>query len=324
MIKRIPIIAGEPDSINSEIIAKSWRNLNKQEKNRIFVVGNYNLLKNQLNFLKINIPLKRINSLKDCKENNLLYVLDVTLNSSEIFPKNKKKVKRYIFECFKLALKIIKNKKIRFLISCPLNKKILFNNSRIGLTEYLSKLDKKKRETIMMIFNEKFSVIPLTNHIRHKSIQKIISKNLIINKVTKISRCYKKVFKKKPNIAITGLNPHNDENRSQSEEKKIILPSIKHLKKKNINVHGPFPADTIFLKNKVKSYNLIVGMYHDQVLAPFKAVNGFDAINITLGLDFLRVSPDHGTGKDIIGKKLADASSLLKAIKFVFKYGYKT
>ena len=127
-----------------------------------------------------------------------------------------------------------------------------------------------------------------------------------------------KLLKRKPRIAILGLNPHNDEFRSASEEKKIILPAIKKLKKNKYNVMGPFSADTIFLNKKKYRYDVIVGMYHDQVLAPFKAVYGFDAINVTLGLKYIRVSPDHGIAKDIVGSNKANPLSLIKAIEFIF------
>ena len=99
-----------------------------------------------------------------------------------------------------------------------------------------------------------------------------------------------------------GLNPHNAELRKYSEEKKIIIPSIFKLKKKGIKINGPLVSDTIFI-NEYKKYDIIIGMFHDQVLAPFKTLFKFDAINITLGLKYLRVSPDHGIAKNLIKKK---------------------
>ena len=98
----------------------------------------------------------------------------------------------------------------------------------------------------------------------------------------------KNILKKKPNIAITGLNPHCESNFKKSEEKNIIIPAINYLKSKKFKVSGPFPADTIFLKDNYKKFDVIIGMYHDQVLAPIKSIFGFNAINITLGLPFLK------------------------------------
>ena len=112
--------------------------------------------------------------------------------------------------------------------------------------------------------------------------------------------------------------------RKDSEEIRIIIPAIKKLKKRGINVYGPIPGDTAFLKKKLSNFDVLVGMYHDQVLSPFKALFNFNAINITLGLPFIRISPDHGTGKDIIKKNLGNPSSLIEAIKFFNKINVKT
>ena len=134
-----------------------------------------------------------------------------------------------------------------------------------------------------------------------------------------ISEFYKKNLKKKPKIAITGLNPHCESNFKSSEENKYIKPAIKSLIKKNYNVSGPFAADTIFMNEQSKNYDVIIGMYHDQVLTPLKSLFGFDAINITLGLPFTRISPDHGPNSSMLGKNLSDPQSLIKALKFLDK-----
>ena len=108
--------------------------------------------------------------------------------------------------------------------------------------------------------------------------------------------------------------------RDESEEKKIILPTVLKLKKKGINLNGPLVADTVFIK-EYKRYDVIVGMYHDQVLAPFKSIFKFNAINLTLGLKYLRLSPDHGVAKSLIKKNKADPSSLIECIQFLNKFG---
>ena len=116
-----------------------------------------------------------------------------------------------------------------------------------------------------------------------------------------------------------GLNPHNSENKIKSIESRIVKPAVVKLKKLKINIKGPFPADTAFSKHNIIAYDVIVGMYHDQVLGPFKALYGYDAINLTLGLKYLRISPDHGVGQDIVGLNKASPQSLISAINF-FKY----
>ena len=171
----------------------------------------------------------------------------------------------------------------------------------------------------MMIYNKKLSVVPISTHIPVREIAKKLSGKIIEKKIIIVNNFYRKLLKRKPKIAVLGLNPHNDEFRNRSEEKKIILPSIKKLKKNNYKIIGPFSADTIFLNKKKYNYDVIIGMYHDQVLAPFKTIYGFDAINVTLGLKYIRISPDHGIAKDIAGSNKANPLSLIKAIEFIFK-----
>ena len=131
-----------------------------------------------------------------------------------------------------------------------------------------------------------------------------------------LNKYYKKLFNKKPKIGILGLNPHNAELSKDSEEILKIKPSILKLKKKGLNALGPLVSDTLFIE-KYKKFNVIVGMYQDQVLTPFKSLFHFDAINITLGLPFTRISPDHGPNTFMLGKNLSDPKSLINAIKFL-------
>ena len=176
----------------------------------------------------------------------------------------------------------------------------------------------------MLIYNKELSVSPITTHIKLKKVSKSISKKKIIEKLMSINKFFLKNFKIKPKIGVIGLNPHNDEFRKNSEEKKIIIPAIKQQKKKHILVEGPISGDTAFLNLKKKGYHVLVGMYHDQVLSPFKALFKFNAINITTGLPFIRISTDHGTGIDIVKKNLADPSSLIESIKFFKNRNVKT
>ena len=171
----------------------------------------------------------------------------------------------------------------------------------------------------MIIFNKKLSVSPITTHLALKNVNKNISKKKICTHIELINEFYKKNFKKKPRIAITGLNPHCESNFNNCEEDKVIIPAIKKLKTKNYKVEGPFPADTIFMQEHLKKFDIIVGMYHDQVLTPMKALFGFDAINITLGLPFIRISPDHGPNSSMLGKNSSNPKSLIEALKFLDK-----
>jgi len=131
---------------------------------------------------------------------------------------------------------------------------------------------------------------------------------------------FKNNLNKSPKIAVLGLNPHCETINKFSEEDMIIKPAIKYLIKKKIQVDGPYPADTFFNKKNIKKFNLVIGMYHDQVLTPMKTIFGFNAVNITLGLPFIRVSPDHGTNNGMIGMNKSSPESFNSLINFFNKY----
>jgi len=305
----IPIVCGEPKSVNCEIIAKTWRKLDIKAKKRIFLIGNHNLILHQLKRDKIKIKTLKISRFKDLikhKENiNIIRVLDIPFN------------KKFVINCINKAHQLAIKKKIRGFITAPINKSIL-NKKFPGLTEYLAYKCNAKGNEVMMIFNKKLAVVPLTTHIEIKNITKKITEKLIIKKTKVLNSYYKKYFLKSPKIAILGLNPHNSENKKNSIENKIIKKSINKLRKNKINIKGPFPADSIFMKDKI-NFDVIIGMYHDQVLTPIKTLYEYDAINITLGLPFIRISPDHGPNEKMLGKNISNPLSLIQAIKFLDK-----
>ncbi len=320
MIKKIIILTGDPNSINSEIIFKCWKKIDIRLKKKIYFVSNFNLLDKQFKKLKYKINLKRVKKIEETVLNSDFKILDVNLNFKRPFEVTNKASSSFVTNSLILGHKLAKSKNILGLINCPIDKKLL-RQKKIGVTEFLaSKCNIKDNSEVMLIQNKKFSVSPITTHIDVRDISKKINSTIIIKKIKTIDFFFKKVFKKKPKIGVLGLNPHNAELRKSSEEKKIIIPALKKLKKNRIKIYGPLVSDTLFIKD-YKNFDVIVGMYHDQVLTPFKTLYKFDAINISLGLKYLRVSPDHGVGKKLIGKKKADHNSLLNCINFINNFG---
>ena len=321
MNKCIAIIAGEPNSISSEIIFKSWKLKNQFIHKPLFVIGSIRLLNLQRKKLKYQIKIKKINDrfrINDLKGGELP-VYDIEYNQKKPFEKISNKSNKYIFKCFEEALKFVKNKKIIGFVNCPISKESLFKNKHQGITEFLSKKAGKKGGESMLIYNKKLSVSPVTTHIPLSQVNKKINQYKIVKKVKVINNFYKKIFNKKPNFAILGLNPHNFSLSKKSEEKEIINKAIKTLIKLKIKVTGPVASDSSFMIFKKYKFDVIIGMYHDQVLTPFKALYNFKAINITLGLPYIRISPDHGVAENITGKKIANPRSLIESIKF-FNY----
>ena len=175
----------------------------------------------------------------------------------------------------------------------------------------------KIADPVMLLTSPKISVVPITQHLSLKNAIKAISKKKIINTVETTNK-YLKIFfgKKYPKIAIASLNPHGGENGIfGNEEKKIIIPAIKKIKQKKIDVYGPFPADTIFSKKHLLNFDVIICMYHDQATIPIKTLDFENGVNVTLGLPIIRTSPDHGTALDIAGCGKASEKSLYASIR---------
>ena len=313
----IIIVAGEPNSIFFEIFFKTIKT--KKFKSPIILVASLNLLKLQMNKLGLKKKIKLINlpQLKNLKLNNRsINLINIRYNQKKPFEKLSSKSNTYIEQSFELALKILKKKITNKFINGPISKKFFLRNKFLGITEYLAYKTKTKRYA-MLIYNKNLSVSPLTTHLPLKLVSKKINKNLVIEKVKMINNFFRDRMGKKPKIAITGLNPHCESIDRFNEDQKILSPAIKYLNKLKYKISGPFPADTIFLKKNRENFDVIIGMYHDQVLTPIKTLYEYDAINITLGLPFIRVSPDHGPNERMLGKKLSNPLSLIKAMQFL-------
>ena len=311
-MKKIAIIHGEPYSVNSEIIYKSWLKYKSSNKKKIFIIGSKRMLESQFKKLKINVKLNQLNT-DLILRNEKINILDIDIKFKNPFILNLREKRNYIFKSINKAHELAIKKKIKGFINCPINKEIF--KKKIGVTEYLADKNKSRNKEVMLIYNKLFSVSPVTTHINIKNVIKNLNSQKIIKKVNTINKFYSQKFKKKAKIGILGLNPHNDEMRANSFEKQVIIPLVKKLKKKGLKIQGPLSVDNVFLKDKIE-YDVVVGMYHDQVLGPFKAINKFNGINITLGLKYLRISPDHGTASELVYKKKASANSLINCINF--------
>ena len=308
------IVLGEPNSINSEILAKS-----SAIKSSSIIIGSYELLKSQLAILKIKRKIRKINKTEDIKKNDaVINVLDIPLKFKKPFNVSRKESSKYVKKCLLVSHSLCLQKKIKGIINCPINKKNLFKNKNQGVTEFLAKKNKVFNSEVMVIYNKNLSVVPITTHIKLKNVSKFIKKDFLSKKLITLNKFYKKYFKKTPKIGVLGLNPHNLELKKNSEEIKVIIPTIKLLKK-SMKVSGPYPSDTIFFKDNLKKFDVIVGMYHDQVLSPFKALYGFDAVNITFGLPYIRMSPDHGIAEDKIKLNVSNPQSLNRCIDMITK-----
>ena len=314
--KPIIIVAGEPNSVFFEPFFKVIR---KKIKSPIILIASKELIAKQAKILKKKISFNITNEfeiIKDIDNLKKINLIDVNFKQYSGFGKISTKSNNYITSCFNIALKLIKNNISDKFINGPISKKTFLKNKYNGITEYLADKTGTKKFA-MIIYNKNLSVCPLTTHLPIKYVSNKINKLEVINKVKLINNFWKKKFNKQVKIGVTGLNPHCESIDGFNEDKNIILPTIKKLKKLKYNIEGPLAADTIFLKNNRKKFDLIIGMYHDQVLTPLKTLFEYDAINITIGLPFIRVSPDHGPNESMLGKNKSNYLSLLNSIKFL-------
>ena len=316
--KPIIVVAGEPNSIFFEIFFKALR---KKFKSPIILVASHKLLELQMKKLNFKKKVSIIDYKKLSNynlDNKTINLINVNYNVSKAFDKVSIKSNKYIEKSFKIGLDIIKTGITNKFINGPISKKSFLKKKYLGVTEYVSEKFLSKN-TAMLIYNKSLSVCPITTHLPLKLVNKKINKKNIKNKIKLIANFYKSFFKFNPKIAILGLNPHCESIDSYNEDDKIIRPSIKELNKIGYKVSGPYSADTMFLKNNRKKFDVIVGMYHDQVLTPIKTIYEYDAINITLGLPFIRISPDHGPNEKMLGKNKSNPLSLIRAISFLDK-----
>ena len=317
--KPIIIVCGEPRSVFLEILFKALKY--NSFRSPIILITSYKLLKNQMKKFKFKKNINLIDH-ENIKENNLnkksINLINVKLNINLKSRKITNHSNLFIKNCFNIGFKLIKKKKFYKFINGPISKKNFLNKKFPGMTEYIAEKFNIKNSA-MLIYNKSLSVCPLTTHVPIKNVTKIITKKKLYEKVNLIDQFYKKKLGKTPKIAVLGLNPHCESTHKFNEDEKIIKPAIKQLIKKGFKISGPFSADTMFLKKNREKFTVILGMYHDQVLTPMKTLYEYDAINMTLGLPFFRISPDHGPNIKMIGKNKSNPLSIIRALKFLDK-----
>ena len=263
--KPIIIVAGEPNSVFFELFFKV---IKKKIRSPIILIASKKIIIKQAKILKEKISFNITNESEIIKKKNDLKkinLIDIDFKQVYGFDKITSKSNHYIASCFDVAMRLLKSNVSNKFINGPISKKTFLKKKYNGITEYLAKKTNTKKFA-MIIYNNKLSVCPLTTHLPIKYVSKKINKLEIIDKVKLINKFWKEKFNKQIKIGVTGLNPHCESIDSFSEDKNIILPTIKKLQKLKYNIEGPLAADTIFLKTNRKKFDLIIGMYHDQVL----------------------------------------------------------
>ena len=317
----LAVSLGDPSGIGSDILLKAWADKDTHTLPNLFVAGDIEFLKRRAKLLGLDIQFA---DYKDqTTANNTLQVLNINqpLKGKPGVPDTNDAhgTIKSIDTCVALTLQ----SKAAGVVTCPINKHVLYEAGfkQPGHTEYLAELGTKhtgnKITPVMMLAGPELRTVPVTIHIPLHEVPKQLTTDLIVETAKITATDLKPRFGlKSPRLAISGLNPHAGENRSMGDEDKdIIKPAIIELKSLGINAWGPLPADTMFHKSARKTYDVAICMYHDQALIPAKTLGFDDAVNVTLGLPFIRTSPDHGTAYDIAGTGKANPSSFIAALK---------
>ena len=324
-MKKIIYSPGEPSGIGPDLIIQLscstfWNQINIP----IACIADPELLIDRANTLGKKIKIKEISNPGELKKNkrNEIQVIKIAKCPNTKYGKLHRSNAKYVLDNLNYGIDTaLTNKKVG-LVTGPISKEniISIDKKFSGHTEHIQKLTKSK-DVLMLLESEKLKVALATTHIPLKAVPKKITKSLIINKAIILDNELKNKFKiKNPQISLLGLNPHAGEGgKIGSEEKEILLPAVKELRKKKINISYPKSADTAFTKKGLKETDAFLGMYHDQVLPVLKALSFGSAVNVTLGIPIVRTSVDHGVALDMAGSGKSDTASLKEAIKIAKK-----
>ena len=318
----IVITSGDPSGIGPEVIQKSWTSLKRDKDCNFFWVGDPLHLPNN------GIPWQPIKHPEEASEvfSEALPVLAHKFSNSLKVGQPQPENAGDIISVIKKAVNLVVNGKAKALCTSPINKDVLKSGAHFpypGHTEFLAHLDNIDTP-VMMLACSKLKVVPATIHIPLKEVPCSLSVEGLSETIKITNKAMKEKFNiSKPVIAVSGLNPHAGENGQLGrEEKEILIPAIRNLQG-SINIIGPLSADAMFHPAARAKYDVAITMYHDQALIPLKTIGFEEGVNITLGLSFVRTSPDHGTAFDLAGQNIADETSTINAIKMAVSLARK-
>ncbi len=323
MGKLIAVTMGDPAGVGGEVTLKALASFAKAEASRYVIVGDFDYLVQMAKLFRIKISLTQIQKAEDARFlKGQVGVLD--LGGAEKVEMGKVSAAcgtaavDYIYEASKLALA----GKVKAIVTAPINKEAIHKAGCVfpGHTELLAHLSKTKTFAMMMVGGP-YKIVLQSIHVALKDSVRYVTPTLVAEKLELTQKSLRQWFGiKQPRIAVAGVNPHAGENGAfGKEEIKILKPVIAKFQRKGWKVSGPHPPDTLYYWAAAGMYDAVLCMNHDQGLIPFKLVAFENGVNMTLGLPYVRTSPDHGTAFDIAGKGIARPQSMIAALKLADK-----
>lgn len=333
MIAPLAVSSGDPSGIGLEIALKAWLLRHSHNIPPFFVLADTEVVKRTIEQLELNIQSTVVDVESAAQQfDHFFPIVPLQNRQSAAFGKPSSKNASGIIEAIERSVHFVHDKKASALVTCPIAKKVLYEAgfNFPGHTEYLAylaeQLEGKPYQPVMMLAGPQLRTIPVTVHIAIEKVPPALTTEILTKTGLIVARDLSSRFAlKKPRLAIAGLNPHSGEGGAMGkEEETIIKPAIEVLRSYGIDVIGPLPADTMFNARARKNYDVALCMYHDQALIPVKTIGFDDTVNVTLGLPFIRTSPDHGTAFDIAGKGIASPDSFIAALKLADKLAKNT
>jgi 4-hydroxythreonine-4-phosphate dehydrogenase len=320
----LALTAGEPAGIGPELTLILWTKRAAFDVPIFAAVGDPALFEARAKLLGLNVPVEECSAAD--AERKFPAALPVIRAGNPVTAapgKPDDTSAQAASAAIRRAVQIVQTGQAAALVTNPIAKSVMYEAGFEfpGHTEFLAHLaaapGKPAPRPVMLIWSDALAVVPVTIHVPLATVPLRLTTELIVETGRIVARDYARRFGiPHARLALCGLNPHAGEGGSiGNEEDKIIAPAIEALRTEGIAASGPYPADTLFHPIARKNYDVALGMYHDQVLIPAKTIAFDRAVNVTLGLPFIRTSPDHGTAFDIAGTGRANPASLLAALK---------
>lgn len=315
-IIKVGISIGDINGIGVEIILKTFQDARMLELCTPILFASNRTISVHKKELNINTQIYSIENISKAV-NGKINVLNVWKEDISVnFGKETNEGGNYAFLSLQAAVKALQKNEIDVLVTAPINKhNIQSDNFNFnGHTEFLEA--NLEGESLMILMNDEFKIGLITGHIPVQKIAETITTELIIKKVNLLYNSLIQDFEiRKPKIAVLGLNPHcGDHGVIGTEDDEIVKPTLEQLQSEGKLVYGPYSSDSFFGSEAYKNFDGILAMYHDQGLAPFKALSFGNGVNFTAGLNKIRTSPDHGTAYEIAGKGMANHNSFKQAL----------
>jgi 4-hydroxythreonine-4-phosphate dehydrogenase len=326
-VHKIAITMGEPGGIGPEVIVKSLSSSDIRDYCTPIVIGNAGILQEAVKLAGLPLKVQPVFNVSDVKPLKGT-IAAMNVKSPSRFKKGaaSKNAGRAVVQYIQRAVEMALKKEVKSIVTAPLSKESLklAGFQWRGHTELLAELTNTKEFTMMFV-SDKLKLILSTLHVPLRDVPDVIKEKLVFKTIVLATKGAEMIGIKKPRIAVAGLNPHAGESGLLGkEEMRAIIPAVNNARKKGFNVSGPYPPDVVFYKAYNGYFDIVVSMYHDQGLIPFKMLAFDSGVNVTVGLPIIRTSPDHGTGFDIAWKNIANPSSMLEAIKLASKLRLST